>query len=197
MAEEECKGWQGRKRTLTAEEAKDILMNRKQKLEDIGKKIALLCEENGVLEKADELLKAAALPAREVNGVAEQVRYGDNLMILNRFYRQRRERRMEIRMQIWKLSREIEEIRRLWSCFFLLQEPYYGILHELYIKKELYAVTEASFGLSHRMFEKRRREGLERLAAMFNSPHGSLKMMEMDYPWKHGMEAQPTKGKRE
>lgn len=168
-----------KRREITAERTKEILTNREQKLQDIHRKVELLCGELEQLEQADELISAAALPARAAELAAGQGDYADSLAVLKRFYRQRKERGTEIRLQMWKLSEEAEEIRRLWSCFFVLQEPYYGILYDLYVKKELYAAAEAAFGYSHRMFEKKRKEGLELLAGLFNSPYSSLELMEL------------------
>lgn len=186
MAEEAYRKLYGsRNKKITAESAKEILANREQKLEDIHKKLTLLYEEFEDLKQPDELLEAAALPSKTAEMTCGQERHSDTYVILNRFYRQRKERSMEIRMQMCKLSEEAEDIRRLWSCFFVLQEPYYGILHDLYVKKELYAAAEASFGYSHRMFEKRRKEGLELLADMFNSPYSSLELMERS-AWMRG-----------
>lgn len=175
-----------RERKITVERAKEILANREQKLKDIDKKMALLYEESAQLEQPNELMTAAALSSKMVKRTSGQNANSDNFVILDRFYRQRKERRMEIRMQMWKLSEEEEDIRRLWSCFFVLQEPYYGILYDLYVKKELYAAAESSFGYSHRVFERRRKEGLEILADMFNSPYSSLELMEQAPSWERG-----------
>lgn len=178
-SEERCgKPYGRRERQITVEKAKEILNNREQKLKDIDKKMELLYEELLQLEQPNELMAAAALPAKTVKMVRERGEYADNFSILDRFYRQRKARRMEIRFQMWKLSEEAEDIRRLWGCFFVLQEPYYGILYDLYVKKELYAAAEAAFGYSHRIFEKKRKEGLELLTNMFNSPYSSLELME-------------------
>lgn len=183
MAKEMCeKPYERKKKKITAEKAREILANKEQKLEDIQKKLALLYEEMRELEQPDELMEAVSLPSKTARMLDRQGGHSDTYVILSRFYRQRKERGAEIRMQIWKLSEEAEDIRRLWSCFFVLQEPYYGILYNLYVKKELYATAEAEFGYSHRMFEKRRKEGLELLADMFNSPYSSLELMELSSP---------------
>ena len=167
-----------KRRKMTTEKAKEILKHKEEKLADIHKKILLLYQELKEMEHPDELMEAAALPSRSpvvVSGGGDT----DNLSVLNRYYHQRRERGAEIRMQIWRLSEDAEDIRRLWGCFFSLQEPYYGILYNLYVKKVLYAAAESAFGYSHRMFEQRRKEGLSMLAGMFNSPYSSTELMDM------------------
>lgn len=180
------KACERKRREITVERTKEILANRVQKLQDIHRKIELLYRELEQLEQADELMAAAAMPARTVEITAGQGEHADNLAILNRFYRQRKERGLEIRLQMRRLSEDAEDIRRLWSCFFVLEEPYYGILYELYVKRELYTSAEAAFGYSHRMFEKRRKEGLELLANLFNSPYSSLELMELASVWGAG-----------
>lgn len=188
MAEETYQRPYGRRnKKITPEKAKEILANKDQKLEDIHNKLALLYKEIERLEQPDELMEAAALPSKTVKMVCRWGNgHSDTYGILKRFYRQRKERGTEIRMQLWKLSEEEEDIRRLWGCFFVLQEPYYGILYDLYVKKELYAAAETEFGYSHRMFEKRRKEGLELLADMFNSPYSILQLMELAPAWRRG-----------
>ena len=83
-----------------------------------------------------------------------------------RYYRQKQQRIEEILFQLWELSEEADEIRRLWNCFLALPEPYYGILHRLYVEKELYAAVENGSGHGHDWFEKRRKEGLALMVGM-------------------------------
>ena len=176
MKESQREGYSRQRKSMTAERAREILVNREQKQEDIQKKMMLLYQEMKRLEEPDELL-AASLPVRTISIASGKRKNSEHVLILHRYYRQRKARTVEIQIQMWKLLEEAEEIQRLWSCFFALQEPHYGILYDLYVKKELYTVTEASFKYSHRMFERRRKEGLKQLADLFNSPYNSIELM--------------------
>ena len=167
-------------RAMTTEKARQILKDRDRMLEGIHHKMMLLYEELEGLEGDGGLLEAAAMPGRSAEGLPKGGgRHTDNLDVLERYYRQIEERAEEIRIQMWRLSEEAEDIRRLWSCFFALREPYYGILYELYVKKELYAAVEASYGYSHSVFENRRKEGLGMLVEMWGSRMGILELREM------------------
>jgi hypothetical protein len=166
------------RRTMSAERAKEILANKEQKMENIQRKMTLLCQEMAQMERPNELLEAAALPGRREMATGDRGEFPDGLKVLERYYRQRQERGREIRLLLGHLSGETQEIWRLWNCFLALQEPYYGILDGLYVKKELYTSVEASSGYSHRMFEKHRKEGLERLSNLFNSPYSSSELLE-------------------
>lgn len=116
-----------REHRLTAEEAQKLLSEKGRQLEGIQHKMRLLYHELEELDDSDDLLKAAAIPARPASRVSGGGRHADNLDVLERYYRQRQERGMEIREQMWRLSEQEEDIRRLWGCFLALQEPYYGI----------------------------------------------------------------------
>lgn len=195
MTVKECKReeYDRQENYMTAEWAREILVNREQKQEDIQKKIMLLYQEMKQLEEPDELIAAAALPMRKISIASGRRKNPDNLLVLHRYYKQKRERTVEIQMQMWKLLEEAEDIRRLWSCFFVLQEPYYGILYDLYVKKQLYTVTEEAFGQSHRMFERRRKEGLAQLADLFNSPYNSIELMNQQ---RFAADSQNVQGQR-
>lgn len=141
---------------MKIEEAKNILIYKDEILKEIHDKTMALYHELLRMENSDELLAATALPAvkavGETTGGANQT---DNLDVLLRYYRRRKEYGEEIRQQMWKLSEKEDKVLRLWNCFLILPRPYYGILNELYIKKELYAVVEASSGYCHSIFEKK------------------------------------------
>lgn len=184
----------GSKKKITAKEALEMLKGMEDGLEAIDKKMSMLYRELGRLEGTDELLDAVALPAQYAGMPRGGGGHADNLDVLLRYYRQKRERREEIRMQMWRLSEEAESIRRVWGCFLALPEPYYGILHSLYVERKLYRVTEMEFGRSHRMFEQKRSEGLKRLAEMYNSGYSSLELMEMGCLHDAGGRRNPGQG---
>lgn len=166
------------RRQITAEEAKKMLMDKDRDLLAIDKKMNLLYDE--MKSEDDVFIHAAALPGKPAGTVRSGSGvYKDNLDVLERYKKQKRERSVEIRLQMWRLSEKADNIRHLWSCFMALEEPYYSILHELYVKKELYAVAQGASGHSHRGFEQIRAKGLGLLAAMYNSGYSAVELMEM------------------
>lgn len=174
---------------ITADQAKQMLIDKDRDLLAIDKKINLLYKE--MMQSEDELLRVAALPSKPA-GIAQFGSGGhkDNFDVLERYKKQKRERSEEIRMQMWMLSEKADNIRQLWNCLMAIDEPFYSILYELYVKKELYAVVQCSSGYSHRIFEENRKKGLDLLAMMYNSGYNAIELMEM--------RAKPTikKGKR-
>ena len=142
MTVKECKReeYDRQENYMTAEWAREILVNREQKQEDIQKKIMLLYQEMKQLEEPDELIAAAALPMRKISIASGRRKNPDNLL-----------------------------------------------------KKQLYTVTEEAFGQSHRMFERRRKEGLAQLADLFNSPYNSIELMNQQ---RFAADSQNVQGQR-
>lgn len=183
------KGWKKMEKkmdTITPEAAKEMLSNHYRDLDAIDQKMDLLYNELAAYEELkNDCIRLAALPARPEVMTGGGGGNTDNLEVMLRYENRKRERLNEIRMQMWILSEKAEGIRRLWNCFLALQEPYYGILQQLYVKKELYAAAQCSSGMSHRGFEQARKKGLEILAELYNSNYSALELMEIrDFPKK-------------
>lgn len=174
----------GKRKEMTAGAAKAILQDKDRRLEGIERKVMLLQKEMMSLkDDGDGLILAAAMPPKLLGMPPGRRGHMDNADVLLRYYRQRQQRMEEISAQIWELSEETEEIRRLWSCFLALPEPYYEILEGMYVAKRLYTDIEKSYGYSHSVFENKRKEGLDLLVEMFKSEYSSLELMRAAHLW--------------
>lgn len=169
---------------MTPGRAKEILQNKDRMLTGIDRKVGLLCGELCGHGEDEGILAAAAMPGRMYGMPVSGRVHGDNTDVLLRYYRQKTQRQKEIRLRLCELSRESEEILRLWDCFLALPEPYYGILHELYVEKKLYTEVEAGFRFGHSRFERTRKEGLELAVYMFNSGNDGLELMRAASLWE-------------
>lgn len=191
VGEELCVDMGGRGNMMFVEEgkmtpgrAKKILQNKDRMLTGIDRKVGLLCGELCGTGEDEGILEAAAMPGRMYGMPSGGRTYGDNTDVLLRYYRQKVQRHKEIKLRLCELSRESEEILRLWDCFLALPEPYYGILYELYVEKKLYTEVEAGFRFGHSWFERTRKEGLELAAYMFNSGNDGLELMQAASLWE-------------
>lgn len=186
----------GKRKEMTAGAAKAILQDKDRRLEGIDRKVKLLHKEMlSLKDDGDGLILAAAMPPKLLGMPPGGGGHMDNADVLLRYYRRRQQRMEEISAQIWELSEEAEEIRRLWNCFLALPEPYYGILEGLYVGKELYADVEKSYGRSHSVFENTRKDGLNLLMEMFKSGYSNLELMEITHLWdKRKKGRKPGKG---
>ena len=67
------------------------------------------------------------------------------------------------------LERKEEDINRVWQAYLCLEDPYYRILTELYVNNRLYADVEQSSGMSHRIFEQNRKQGIQQIKDLYQS----------------------------
>lgn len=91
--------------------------------------------------------------------------------IVENHQRLARKRSKEVREIMSDLMKQQEMYQRIWSCFNMLDTEAYETLTRLYINNELYASVEIDSGLSHRSFEKRRKQAIEDIIRLY---HGEL-----------------------
>lgn len=162
-------------RNLSETEIKEILRHREQKITNIHKKMISLYHE---LEDTEEVLESAALPSAELQGMpGGKGGHKDLGDVLLRYNRQIYDRNEEIREIMWELVEEEDSISRVWACFHALGEPYYDILHELYVENQLYQVVEHEFPGSHKTFERYRQQGIEQLLQLYHSGDSIAELM--------------------
>ena len=53
-----------------------------------------------------------------------------------------------------------ELIEQVWDSYMRLEEPYYSIIHQMYVQGMLYATVERESGWSRQVFEKKRKKGI-------------------------------------
>lgn len=151
---------------MDEETIKDILRSYPEKLRNIRQKMLSLYSET----ESEEVLSAAALPAVNMSGMpGAKGNHKDLGDVLISYQKQIWKRIEEIREMMWQLTEEEEMIRRVWACFHVLDNPYYSILHALYVENQLYTAVESSFDMSHKTFEKYRRDGIDLLIRFYES----------------------------
>ena len=154
------------KEIMDEEKVKDILRTYPDKIENIRKKMLSLYKET----ESEEVLSAVALPPINMSGMpGGKGNHKDLSDVLLAYKQQLYKRNEEVREMMWELTAEDEMVRRVWACFHVLDDPYYSVLNALYVENQLYAAVENSFGVSHKTFEKYRKDGIELLIRFYES----------------------------
>ena len=155
-----------REKDVDEETIKDILRYYPEKIKNIRQKMLSLYQET----ESEEVLSAVALPPINMIGMpSAKGNHKDLGDVLISYQKQIWKRNEEIREMMWQLSEEEAIIRRVWACFHVLDNPYYSILHALYVENQLYTAVESSFDMSHKTFEKYRRDGINLLIRFYES----------------------------
>lgn len=172
-------------RNLNQTEIKDILRHREEKLANIHKKMFHLYKEIG---DTDEILNAVAFSPTALTGMpGGKGGHKDLGDVLLRYNWQIHQRNEDIRRIMWELVEEEDSISRVWACLHGLSDPYYSILHEVYVKNQLYQSVEERFNASHKTFERYRQRGMEQLAGYYNSGDCIAELMRLQKP-RNGMQ---------
>ena len=151
---------------ITEKRIKDILRNKDKKIKSIQNKIQSLYEATD----ADSILAEVAYPSLDMSGMpGARGTHKDLGDVLITYKKQVYKRNEELKELMWQLTDQMEEINRIWACFHVLDDPYYTILHALYVENQLYTAVETDFGYSHKTFEKHRREGVELIMNFYES----------------------------
>lgn len=155
-----------REKDVDEETIKDILRYYPEKIKNIRQKMLSLYQET----ESEEVLSAVALPPINMSGMpGAKGNHKDLGDVLISYQKQIWKRNEEIREMMWQLSEEEAMVRRVWACFHVLDNPYYSILHALYVENQLYMAVESSFDMSHKTFEKYRRDGINLLIRFYES----------------------------
>lgn len=163
--------------SISENEVKDILRNRKQKIKNIHEKLIRMYEESNL-----DLLPEIALPAFKFDGMPGQKGGNRDLGdVLETYQKRQYARNMEIRETMWALSDQEDRINRVWACFCVLDDPYYTILDSLYVKNGLYETVEKDSDMSHKTFEKYRKEGIHLLVQFYESDESAVELMKNHY----------------
>lgn len=179
---------------IEEDEVKDILKNYEKKLLLISDKMKSLYRE---IQSPDAAVSEAAFPCTKYGTLSRNSMHRDISDVLQRCEGIFMKRNEEVRELMYQLSEEQERIHRVWVCFNILEEPYFGILHGLYVQNKLYQEMEMESGYSHKTFEKYRSEGVNFIVLMFSSGGsvGDLTRLyrRMTRKKKHTKEAEPPR----
>ena len=155
---------------------KDILRSKEQKIANIHEKMQYLYKE---MQNTGEILHATALPATRIDGMSgSKGNHYDLGDVLLNYKKRLYERSLETRKLMWRLSDEEEMISRIWACFCALDDPFYNILHQLYVESRLYSAVEMESGMSHKTFEKNRKIGIRLIQKYYESGESIADLMQ-------------------
>lgn len=168
---------------IQEEDVKKALTNGFEALGEIHNRIIDLHKE---LTDTESIIRSVAL---------KQIRYGDmggsgNLKkdlteAMLKHERLTRQREIEIREAIWRLTEEEEKINRIRVCYQSLRGKEYTYLHDLYVCGKPYKAVERESGVSHRTFELTRKSGLKKILQLYESDFSNRDIIaKSDNGWR-------------
>ena len=153
---------------IREEDIKNALAGDFAELEEIHKRILILHEE---LSNTVSMIQSAAMKSPRYGNVGggAGTQKNDLTEIMIRHERLQRQREIEIREEIFRLTEEEEVINRIRVCYQALRGKEYGFLRELYVRGHPYKVVEKNSGVSHGTFERIRKSGIRKIQQMYAS----------------------------
>lgn len=186
---------EGMKR-LNEAEVKDILRHKEEKTADIRTKMSGLYQELSS-EMDTDILSAAAVPSPGLAGLPcpKGGVHKDLNNILEKYSHMRRERSHAVQEMMCALMVAEDRINRVWACFYALGNPYFTILKALYVDNQLYQAVEQEFAVSHKTFEKYRRDGIQLVIKYYESDESTANLLH----WHdgNGQRKKPKSGSQE
>lgn len=165
------------KKSITEKDIKEILKYRDNYINLIRKNMSTIQKE---IQNTDDIIMSVSLPSCNEIGVQNGAGVYTGLEIVYEEYREiLKKRKAEYIDMLLNLIEEEMSIERVWMCFLALREPHFTILNEIYVKKQLYSATEKASGLSHAIFERKRKEGIESIIQYYNSDKSASELGEI------------------
>lgn len=161
---------------ITENEVKKILKNKETMINSLRGKFFSVRHD---LMQQREVIEMVCLSS-PISGVAgPKGSHKDLTDVYEKYQDTLTRRRIEYKALLRQLVRQEERINRVWEAFLALEEPYYGILNALYVHNRLYSDVESCSGLSHRIFEEKRKEGIRQIIRLFESDSNISVMLLM------------------
>ena len=91
-----------------------------------------------------------------------------------------RSKSLELRVELWGLSNEIEKINRLYICYQALSRiniQEFMIIKKMYVQNMGYYPVETESGLSHKTFEKKRQSGIAQIKLWYESDYDNASII--------------------
>jgi hypothetical protein len=157
---------------------KNILGEYATLLQNIHRRI--LCIHRELID-TDELIQSVSIKKiawdKEGSGQAGIKRDLTDVMLMHQ--RLAREREIELRTEMFRLTEEEESINRIWVCFHALRGREYTFLEKLYVQRLPYKAVQEESKVSHRTFEKVRMQALKKIVKMYNSEINNLQIINL------------------
>lgn len=152
---------------INEKDVKNILRNKDKLKADIHRKMYFI---NRDMAQNDEMYELVAYPSTEVSDMPRRKGWHKDLGDVVLKYKVLLEnKKNEYKEVLWELIMQEEQIDRVWLCFMVLDNPYFSILENIYVKEEKYEIVEQRSGYSHQVFEKYRKRGIEAIMLLYNS----------------------------
>lgn len=151
---------------ITEKEIKRILRNKDTEINSIHNKLYTVKKD---LFQQREIIETICLSS-PISGIAgPKGTHKDLSDVYEKYQETLGRRRMDYKSIFRYLERKEEDINRVWQAYLCLEDPYYRILTELYVNNRLYADVEQSSGMSHRIFEQNRKQGIQQIKDLYQS----------------------------
>lgn len=164
--------------TINEEYIKKVLGEHAALLKNIHKRIL---DMYGELSDTDGLIESVSIKKIEWDkeGSGQGGIKKDLLDVMLMHQRLAKEREIELRTEMYRLTEEEESINRIWVCFHALRGREFAFLDRLYVQQVPYKAVQAESGVSHRTFEKIRSSGLKKVRQMYESEISNLQIINL------------------
>ena len=157
------------------DDEKRALKHGKKELETIHTRLMQLYRE---LHSTDSLIRSISVKSIEYDRVGSSNSTKKDMTDLMLEHEcAARQREIEIREEMRQLSLDQEMINRIRVCFQTLRGQEYEFLKELYIHGYPYKFVEKHSGVSHRTFEKIRKQAIKKIIKMYQSSSSNIDLI--------------------
>ena len=152
---------------ISENEIKNVLKNRNQIISTIHTRIEYL---NRDIYHTSDIIEAVSLRSKALSDMPRGGGGHKDLFAEYEKYHNLLDKRCaEYTVGIHQLILQEERVERLWICFSALDADAYNILYRLYVENELYQTVERESGLTHPIFEKKRKRAMQDIMRLYNS----------------------------
>lgn len=152
---------------VTEKDIKKILEQREDMISAIHARLEYL---NRDVSQTSDIIEAVSLRSKALSDMPKGGGGHKDLFTEYEKYHSLLDKRYhEYAVGIHQLILQEERIERVWICFNALSSDAYKILYSLYVEKELYQTVESESGLTHPIFEKKRKRAMQDIIRLYNS----------------------------
>lgn len=146
---------------------KEILKNRIKMIESIHARIEYL---NKDISQTSDIIEAVSLRSKTLSDMPRgSSGHKDLHTEYERYHILLDKRYVEYARGIHQLVLQEERIERVWLCFNALDSDAYTTLYKLYVENQLYQTVELESGLTHPVFEKKRKRAMQDIIRLYDS----------------------------
>ena len=163
---------------ITEDDIKYLLKNRKEILVQDRIRIKEIYTE---LSEEDSIEQMLSIPSYDFCTKVQSERTKQDLgNVLEHIQHMQRSKSLELRVELWGLSNEIEKINRLYICYQALSRiniQEFMIIKKMYVQNMGYYPVEMESGLSHKTFEKKRQSGIAQIKLWYESDYDNASII--------------------